>query len=87
MIEDALWEGLARGGSPQGGGESEGLNDWQVGLQVENGGARPLLLLGNMATLLIEDGVDATQDLHQCTTVTTDLHVEMQLLWMAMNET
>lgn len=64
MIKDTLGEGLAGCGSAQGAGEAEGLNDRQVGLQVEDGGARPLGLLKDVAALLVEHRVDATQGLH-----------------------
>ena len=37
VVKDSLGEGLARGGSTQCGGESKGLNDRQVRLQVEDG--------------------------------------------------
>ena len=61
VIEHTLGEGLAGGGSPERGGEAEGLHDWQVGLEVEDGGARPLSFLEDVAALLIENRVDATQ--------------------------
>ena len=64
VVEDALREGLARGGSAQGARESKGLNDGQVCLQVEDGGARPLCLLKDVAALLVEYRVDASQRLH-----------------------
>ena len=65
MVKDTLGEGLAGGGSAQGAGETEGLNDGQVGLQVEDGGARPLRLLKDVAALLVEHRVDASQRLHR----------------------
>ena len=63
VIKYRLWEGLARGGGTQSGGESERLHNGQVGFQVEDGGAGSLLLLSDMATLLIEHRVDASQHL------------------------
>ena len=54
VIEDTLREGLAGGGSAQGAGEAKGLNDRQVGLQVEDGGSGPLLLLKHVAALLVQ---------------------------------
>ena len=65
VIEHALGEGLARGGCPEGGGEPKGLDDWQVGLQVEDGRSGPLCLLKDLATLLIQHRVDAAQSLQE----------------------
>ncbi len=53
VIEDTLGEGLAGGGGAQGASEAKGLDDGQVGLQVEDGRARPLGLLEHMAALLV----------------------------------
>ena len=64
VIEDTLGEGLAGGGSAQGASEAEGLDDGQVGLQVEDGRARPLSLLEDVAALLVQHRVDASQGLH-----------------------
>ena len=60
VIENTLGEGLARGGGTEGGGETEGFHNRQVGFQVEDGSAWPLLLFSHMATFLIEDRVDAS---------------------------
>ena len=43
MVKDSLGEGLAGGGSTQRGGESKGLNDRQVRLQVEDGSSYNLI--------------------------------------------
>lgn len=34
MMEDALWEGLALGGTSEGTGETERLGDWQVSFDL-----------------------------------------------------
>mmetsp|Transcript_147473 Transcript_147473/g.209339 ORF Transcript_147473/g.209339 Transcript_147473/m.209339 type:complete len:807 (+) Transcript_147473:64-2484(+) len=71
MVKDALREGLARSGTPEGSSEAKGLNDGQVGLAVDNGRTGPLLLREQMATTLVEHTVDAADggfgglDLHQ----------------------
>mmetsp|Transcript_4547 Transcript_4547/g.16302 ORF Transcript_4547/g.16302 Transcript_4547/m.16302 type:complete len:510 (-) Transcript_4547:1054-2583(-) len=71
VIEDRLWEGLARGGGPENSGESEGLDDRQVGLDVVDWGSWPLLLLEDDSSLLVQHGVDTsdgvlwTLDLHE----------------------
>lgn len=65
VVKDTLREGLARGGSTEGAGETKGLNDRQVGLQVEDGGSRPLCLLKDVATLLVEHRVDTAQRLQK----------------------
>ena len=65
VIEHTLGEGLAGGCRPERGGEAKRLHDRQVGLQVEDGGSRPLGLLEDVATLLIENRVDAAQRLQK----------------------
>mmetsp|Transcript_10545 Transcript_10545/g.29798 ORF Transcript_10545/g.29798 Transcript_10545/m.29798 type:complete len:859 (+) Transcript_10545:55-2631(+) len=60
MIEHRLWEGLSRGGSSQDTGETEGLDDWQVGLDVVDRGTRSLNLLEHNTSLLVQHRVDTT---------------------------
>ena len=60
VVKDALWEGLSRGGSSQGSGESEGLDDWQVDLDVVDGGSWPLDLLKDDSSLLVQHRVDSS---------------------------
>merc|ERR1712157_473813 len=62
VIEDRLRERLARCRCAQIGGESKGLKDGQVRLDVVNGRSWPLLLVEDNTPLLVDNGVDAAKD-------------------------
>lgn len=63
VIEDGLREGLARGGLAQIGVETEGLQNGKVGLDVEEGSTRALLLVEDVTTTTGQDTVDTTHGL------------------------
>mmetsp|Transcript_14922 Transcript_14922/g.26360 ORF Transcript_14922/g.26360 Transcript_14922/m.26360 type:complete len:806 (-) Transcript_14922:95-2512(-) len=61
MIEDALGESLTSGVSAKDRGETEGLNDGEVSLDVVHGSTGPLGLLEDDTTLGVEGRVDTTK--------------------------
>lgn len=63
MVEDLLWEGLSTGGGTEIGGETEGLVDGKVGLDVEERSTDTLGLLENVTSPAGEDTVDTTHSL------------------------
>mmetsp|Transcript_5199 Transcript_5199/g.14877 ORF Transcript_5199/g.14877 Transcript_5199/m.14877 type:complete len:885 (-) Transcript_5199:8-2662(-) len=60
VVEDALREGLSSGLGTQLRVESEGLNDGQIRLQVEDRGSRALNGLKHLTTLLVQHVVDTS---------------------------
>lgn len=60
MVEDALRESLARGVGTEIGGETEGLHDREVGLDLVQGSTHTLLLGKDVATTTVEARVDTT---------------------------
>jgi len=60
VIEDALGEGLATGSGTEGRGETEGLLDGKVGLELHHGGADALLFGEHVTTAAREDTVAST---------------------------
>jgi len=60
VIEHTLGEGLARGGSAELGIETERLVDGEVGFDDEHGGSDDGGLGEDVASLSVEDGVDAS---------------------------
>lgn len=63
MVKDHLRECLTSGGLSQLGGESEGLVDGQVGLDVEEWGTWSLLLREDHTSLLVQHSVDSSHSL------------------------
>lgn len=63
MVEDRLGESLSTGGLPKLAGETEGLVDGQVGLDVEERSTRALLLGVDVTTAAGKDTVDTTHGL------------------------
>ena len=63
VIEDRLREGLSRGGGTEISVEAEGLQDGEVGLDVEQRGTRALLLVEDVTTTAGKDTVDTTHGL------------------------
>jgi hypothetical protein len=63
VIEHGLGEGLATGGGAEIGGETEGLVDGQVSLDVEQRSSGALLLGVDVTTAAGEDTVDTTHSL------------------------
>lgn len=63
MVEDRLGESLTTGGLTELSGETEGLVDGQVGLDVEEGSTRALLLGVDVTTAAGKDTVDTTHGL------------------------
>jgi hypothetical protein len=60
LVEGALREGLATSGGTEGGSETEGLIDGQVGTNEGHGGTRPGNLLNDLTTTKGESRVDTT---------------------------
>lgn len=60
MIEHQLRERLTRRSSTELTVEAERLHDGEVGLDGEHGGSRTLLFAEDLATALVEDGVNTT---------------------------
>jgi hypothetical protein len=60
VVEDHLWEGLTTSSLSQFTSETEGLVDWQVGLDSEQWSTWTLFLGDDLTSLLVEDGVDTT---------------------------
>jgi hypothetical protein len=63
VVEDGLGEGLTTGGGAQIGGETEGLVDGEVSLDVEQRSTRALLLGVDVTTTAGKDTVDTTHGL------------------------
>jgi hypothetical protein len=63
MVEDLLWEGLSTSGGTEIGGETEGLVDGKVRLDVEERSTNTLGLLENVTSPAGEDTVDTTHSL------------------------
>lgn len=63
VIEDGLREGLARGGLAKIGVEAERLQNGEVGLDVEEGSTRALLLVEDVTTTTGQNTVDTTHGL------------------------
>ena len=60
MVEDTLREGTAGSGSSEGLGESEGLSDWEIGLDDKEGSSRNWLLTNNDTSSLGKGLIDTT---------------------------
>ena len=60
MVEHTLWEGTSRGGSSEGLGESKGLSDWKVSLEVDKWGSLNWILTNNHTSSLGETLVNST---------------------------
>jgi hypothetical protein len=63
MVEDLLWEGLSTGGGTEIGGETEGLVDGKVSLDVEERSTNTLVLLEDVTSPSGKDTVDTTHSL------------------------
>ena len=63
MIEHTLWEGTTRGGSSESLGESKGLSDWKVSLQVDKWGSIDWVLTDDHTSSLGEALVDSTDSI------------------------